>query len=145
MKRFIPQISVCVIIIFALTSILQYHHHDCDGNIYIHLTSLDDFVIGSSKHAVFEHCDHNHICYGHENHSDNDEEHICSMHLGDYKISDYNVLCQENDPIIISWDINEIKFRNLILPVSTIYVKSLDKYISDFIISCSSLRAPPFK
>ena len=59
LKKILPHISLIVLLVFAITSVLQYHHHDCDGRIYIHLTTLDDIVIGNGGNAI-EHCRHNH-------------------------------------------------------------------------------------
>ncbi len=69
--------------VVTLTTVLQFHHHDCDGNIYIHLTTLDDLSLGSSHHGI-EHCQH----HNHDkNQHDCDGGKDCSMHLGAFTVS----------------------------------------------------------
>lgn len=70
-------ISTLVSITVVMASLLQFHHHDCDGNIYIHLTTLDDIALGYSGLHIYE-CnhsdDHHHTtdCNDHEN---------CALHI----------------------------------------------------------------
>ena len=142
MKKYIPHISVCVIIIFALTSIMQYHHHDCEGNIYIHLTTFEDLVIGSSKHAI-EHCNHDHACTNHQHR----QHHVsCSMHLGDYKASEATTIDAECMTMAIPLFLSSYMIglpddipTNILIVDAEYY----DCSICESISSTSALRAPP--
>lgn len=101
MRRYLPGISVVISVVFLITSVLQFHHHDCDGNIYIHLTTFDDFIIGTSDHLI-EKCEHNHSSV-----PDGHDDVECSMHLGDYKASEFSVLLTDQAPISLVWFLPE--------------------------------------
>lgn len=114
MKRLLPHISLVVLLVFAVTSVLQYHHHDCDGRIYIHLTTFDDIVIGNGGNAI-EHCRHNHKCESAHHHShegSHDEDTTCSMHLGEYKGSEMDCDATEDSPTtLLDWAIGNCDER----------------------------------
>lgn len=78
-KIFIPFIAAMIIVV----SLLQFHHHNCDGNIFVALTPDTDLVIGQPRH-LFHDCHHNEC--GHR-HSDTDNaESACAFHIGSYEI-----------------------------------------------------------
>lgn len=143
-RQIIHHISVLLVAIVALTSIIQFHHHDCDGNIYIHLTTFDDLSLGHSHNGIEKCKHHNH----HDNgHNDCDGENACSMHLGVYTVTRQN-------------DFNGIaSFPVLdVIPAETLQVHGCetiaisentgnnDKPIlyDDLILSSSAFRAPPY-
>lgn len=143
MKRLLPHISIFVLMIFTITSVMQYHHHDCDGNIYIHLTTFDDLVIGASEHAI-EHCKHDHPCNSHHRHGQHHES--CSMHLGDYKASETATIATEwstmTTPMFLC-DNAVVLPDDVPVAIMVIDAEYYDCRISECISSASALRAPP--
>lgn len=135
-------ISIFVLIIFALTSVMQFHHHDCYGNIYIHLTTFDDLVIGQSNGFV-EHCNHDHEKDSHHHH----EDASCSMHLGSYKGSEQSIIKVLITPLLLYGllHLNQIKIETIIIDIIVGDAKYYDNYINNVIKSISAFRAPPIK
>lgn len=80
-------ISIVSAVIILMASMMQFHHHDCDGNIYIHLTTIEDLAFGRDGFHV-DSCshsdahDHNTSCSTHDS---------CAMHIAEYKAVDNDV------------------------------------------------------
>lgn len=84
MARLVKYLSIFIACWILLTSVLQFHHHDCSGNIYVHLTSYQDIES--------ENC---HEC-NHSNDCGTNEKQDCSMHIAEYKVSkEYNICNQD--------------------------------------------------
>lgn len=70
--------------VILLTSVVQYHHHDCVGNIFLCLTGNEtELAIGYAPHGL-EPCDHT----DHDDHCPSTHHHhgstaSCSLHLND--------------------------------------------------------------
>lgn len=137
-------ISIFVLIVFALTSVMQFHHHDCYGNIYIHLTTLDDLVLGYSN-DIIEFCNHDvkHDSHHHHHHEDTS----CSMHLGSYKVSEQNFIKIITAPLQLYGllHLNQIIIENKIVDIIVNDAEYYDNYINNVIKSLSAFRAPPMK
>lgn len=146
MKKILPHISLIVLLVFAITSVLQYHHHDCDGRIYIHLTTLDDIVIGNGGNAI-EHCRHNHKCESahHHSHDGHDDDATCSMHLGEYKGSEMDCDATEVSPTtLLDWAIDNCEERSCTQQCITSVVNAEQSDADRAIYkNVGLLRAPP--
>lgn len=136
-------ISIFVLIIFALTSVMQFHHHDCYGNICIHLTTIDDLRL-EQAYSTHAHCDHGN---GHNTHHDNQDESSCSMHLGSYKASEQNFIKVFATPLHLYGllHLNQIIIENKIVDIIVNDAEHYDNYINEVIKSISAFRAPPLK
>ncbi len=87
--------SVLMTLTFVFSTMLQFHHHDVSGNIYLYVTGIGEVEISSHHHPIGETC-HNHShthnrhagCSDSENHSDSE----CAMHLDETIVNDdYNI------------------------------------------------------
>ncbi len=140
----IHHISVLLIAIVALTSVIQFHHHDCDGNIYIHLTTFNDLSLGQFGNGIEKCNHHNHHDDGH---NDCDGESDCSMHLGVYTVTrenDFN--CIASLPLIdgiISETIHICEYEVKAISKNSSNSGKLLR-INDLIFSSSAFRAPPY-
>ena len=69
-------ITYLVVTVVTMTTVLQFHHHDCDGRVYINLTTSTDITLGGHQSLISK-CNHDHRkphkCNGEQN---------CAMHLG---------------------------------------------------------------
>lgn len=77
-------ISLIYSIIILIASMMQFHHHGCDGNIYVHLTTIEDLAIGSNGLHMNE-CDHS---ASHHHNNECGVNDSCAMHITEYKIVD---------------------------------------------------------
>lgn len=143
-QQIIHHISVLLIAIIALTSVIQFHHHDCDGNIYIHLTTFDDLSLGQFGNGI-EKCNH----HNHNNveHNDCDEESDCSMHLGAYTVTrqhDLNFIASL--PLINGMISETIQICECETKAISENSNNSEKQlrIDDLILSSSAFRAPPY-
>lgn len=134
-------ISILVSIIFALTSVMQFHHHDCHGNICIHLTTVDDLLHNQSYSAT-EHCSHED---GHNTQQPHQEDVSCSMHLGSYKASEQSIIKVFTAPLQLYGllHLNQIVIKNKIIDIIVNDAEYYDNYINKVIKSLSAFRAPP--
>ncbi len=140
MSKLLSHISIFVLFVFALTSVVQFHHHDCDGNICIHLTTLDDLVIGVSDMPI------KHFADGCAHSSDNDsDDESCSMHLGYYKASEQGDIERPDSPIMIYGivSVGRLLEINQLISVSVNDAECHDDYIEKIIKSVLAFRAPP--
>lgn len=74
------------IMLVMMATLAQFHHHDCQGNVYWHLTLDTDIELGIDGCSIGDcHHDQDGGCrHHHEHHSD------CSMHIGAAMISDHD-------------------------------------------------------
>lgn len=139
--RFLRYISMVITAVVVLTTVLQFHHHDCDGNIYIHLTTFDDLSLGHTHHGI-EHCTHDHDC----GHNDCEGESNCSMHLGAFTVSRQHDITNIEYMPIPDWACferatSELPIKECVSEQIYINDKTL---ITDRLIFQSALfRAPP--
>ncbi len=129
-----------------IASIAQFHHHDCDGNVIIHLTTWTDLSIGD---ATLGSCNHEHSDSHHQN-CCNNEDLACSMHINVFKIEKKQTIPQP-DYLPISFSILS---KHLIINQDNIQSNgvNIDNSYSDIniciqkqngIISTKTFRAPP--
>lgn len=137
-------ISILVSIIFALTSVMQFHHHDCYGNICIHLTTIDD-LCNVHLNSSADYC-HNEGKHDSQHHHHDGES--CSMHLGSYKASEQNfikVITTAPLQLYGLLHLNQIILENKIVDIIVNDAEYYDNYINNVIKSLSAFRAPPMK
>lgn len=81
MKLWFSILSLCMVAVFVFSSILQFHHHDADGNVSVYAlgSSSDISCHNGSKQLHF--CHQNHCC-GNDSHSDED---CCILKLSTQK------------------------------------------------------------
>lgn len=74
------------VMLVMMATLVQFHHHDCQGNIYWHLTLGTDIEIGVDGCSIEEcHHDADSRCnHQHEHHNG------CSMHIGVAMVSDHS-------------------------------------------------------
>ena len=135
-------INIFVVFVFALTSILQFHQHDCDGNVHLHLTTLNDLAIGSNINPC--ECHKANIpeqSAGNHTHG----EGSCSMHIADYKASEYCIVCDDSPisllDIFIAQNTFAVSLSNEIIEKHNCL--SVETVVSKIDLNCLSLRAPP--
>ena len=140
MRKSIQNISIIISFVVLLTSVMQFHHHDCSGNICIHLTSFDDISNGFNN----SHSDNCHDCDDHNNgHHDTEDRQECSMHIAEYKASKECKIINGNTPVFLYLPIEGIKalkiFESLIAKIyysQEIILEIADCYFVSF-------RGPP--
>lgn len=132
-------IAVLLLAVVAMTSVMQFHHHCCGGEIHIHVSKLGDIVIGGER--LITECHHGAVNPEHHSahrHSDD----CCSLHLSDSRLTKYSA------PHLPAFDTFD-------QPTATLIAESPEKQISSIIVlppdkrpqCCDrrirSLRAPP--
>lgn len=75
MQRFFKYISSLIIVVFTLSSILQYHHHDINGDLDLLCFDEETCITSNHKDCHIEHSD------THEEHS----EDCCTLKLSTQK------------------------------------------------------------
>lgn len=144
MRKISSIIPVLVLLIFALTSVMQYHQHGCDGKVHIHLTTLDDLATG---YNVYNSCcskSHNEPISQSGTHSH--EADGCSMHIADYKASEYSELADDTPILLLG--------KYIVSPIVSLKYVESDVILFSTIVKIKSycghlnenfaLRAPPF-
>lgn len=127
-----------------ITSIAQFHHHGCDGNVIIHLTTWTDLSIGD---ATSSYCNHEHSDSQHQK-CCNNEDIACSMHINVFKIEKKQTIPQPDylliPFLIISQDINQIDILSNGVNIDNIYnYTNICIHKQNGIISTKAFRAPP--
>ncbi len=132
-------ISIVSAVIILMASMMQFHHHDCDGNIYIHLTTIEDLAFGSGGFRV-DSCSHSDA---HEHDTTCSTHDSCAMHIAEYKAVD-NDIPTDVECYDLLFDLpHEFKLKVSIRPLRALY------YEEDLIIneiapqSLIAMRAPP--
>ena len=59
LKPFKYIFTVTVMMFTLLASVMQFHHHDSDGHIYLSLSTATEIALGDYDDAIHE-CNHNH-------------------------------------------------------------------------------------
>ena len=77
MKQWFSIVSLCMVAVFMFSSVLQFHHHDADGNVVVYDVNAP-FSIES--HSF---CKHHHCTNHHSNHDDD----CCTLKLSTQKTS----------------------------------------------------------
>lgn len=132
-------IAALLLAVVAMTSIMQFHHHCCGGEIHIHVSKLGDIVIGG-EHLITE-CHHGTVNPEHHSaHHHNDD--CCSLHLSDSRLTKYST------PHLPSFDTFDLSATYLIAEspekqITSIIVLPPDKRPQCCDRTISALRAPP--
>lgn len=139
MQRFFKYISSVIIVVFILSSILQFHHHDIDGGVDLLMSNDETCISFNHKCCHIEHSD------THEGHSESED--CCTLKLSTQKRPARQESVDE-EYVAAAKFINTLINLNLIL----YYLSTDHKYPVlakiGSIVSCSfeiiKLRAPPF-
>ncbi len=135
-------VALLLMISLVFGMLCQYHHHDCQGNVYIGLTLDDDIALGNSDNL------HSHCC-GHHNHERvPSEKRNCSLHIDQFislldSFDKHHVVVKSfNNDLFLS----KIKGLSSECPV-LLYVDN--SWLADFSVEkagyhdSNTLRAPP--
>lgn len=130
-------IALIMLAIIAVTSVAQFHHHCCEGEIYIHLTNIGDIVIGGNN--IIDDCHHETHSPTHHHHSDGHDADSCSMHISEfYADNDKDLSIDISDCIVPSTFIlktEEVK--------ATVKFHNPTSYLTAITKRASGMRAPP--
>lgn len=147
MRKWESCISLIIIQMIVMSTIIQFHHHDTNGNIILAIS-----VINCNNHN--EHCsntnvdNHNHI---HNNYTcDHNDTHKdcsgnkCITHFDDYQIAKQTSIALECFPIILLADITQRPTIQLIACINE-HLSNIYQYAPIFkgVVYVRSLRAPP--
>ncbi len=132
-------IAVLMLAVVAMTSVMQFHHHCCGGEIHIHVSKLGDIAIGG-EHLITE-CHHTSVDPAHHSsHRHGDD--CCSMHLSDSRLNKHVSIHHpffDTFYIITATLIAEPPVKH----VSSTIALPPDKRLPICGLTISSLRAPP--
>lgn len=87
--------SLMLALTFVFSTMLQFHHHDCAGNIFIYLTGIGEIELSSHSHHHF-----GESCCGHAHNSDDantthgenlPQQAECPMHLDETIVVDDHI------------------------------------------------------
>ena len=134
MQRFFKFISSLIIVVFTLSSILQYHHHDINGGLDLLCFDEETCITSNHKDCHIEHSD------SHEDHS----EDCCTLKLSTQKRPARQASVDEIY-ISASTDIENIIFDILRLPVveQVFLITHKIGSTSSCLAKTDKLRAPP--
>lgn len=60
-------LAFVMVFMVTLIGVVRWHHHDCNGNIFVSISETEDIVFGPSEEGTVEHTDHCHHHHGCEN------------------------------------------------------------------------------
>lgn len=127
--------------VIVMTTAVQFHHHDCLGNIFIKLSTDTELIIGLHD------CNDGHIidtCQHDDCESSSHDDGECSLHFDHLEITKSLTIWQpflRRCPLDYEGIIKEPAFR-LFLRLSD-YRHGV-RLIEQVISSCRCFRAPPF-
>lgn len=138
-KNIFYKMRLCLTIsIIAIVSVLQFHHHDCGGNIFINLSGNVELAIGNGDFET-THCHHSH------KHPCDHQSRGCILNIAPFEVRQNtidHVLHQNNDlinaieyaynPEIINHSDSRSEYYHV--PIT---------YISTYNIGVCGFRAPP--
>lgn len=136
MERLRQILAAIVSAVVVMTTVMQFHHHDGNGAIFIKLFADTEVVIGAGSPDVVLHCDHGTS----DNHLPDDKD--CSMHFDKSILKEYVHIVPTFDavaplPIVAEPAIASINISFLV--ITTYFLR----YIFLIINSSSIFRAPP--
>ena len=104
--------AILMTLTIVLCSMVQYHHHDREGNIFIY-TVLGEFEVRLYHSAPHHHGDDSHPCTHHHHKHDRhcSDQSDCSMHLDQLTSQEKQIDLSPEENILC------IVFTNFILPV----------------------------
>ncbi|MGN1246795.1 MAG: hypothetical protein ACI4UN_09175 [Muribaculaceae bacterium] len=139
MKQWFSIVSICMVAVFLFSSVLQFHHHDADGNIAV-FESCDSHGHNDNHTCLFHQCSHHN-----QNHTADDDD-CCTLKLSTQQASrptniQHSELCFSLLFIgILNHTISEFFADNS----TPHFIVSTIGYISAAKYHVSGLRAPPF-
>ncbi len=140
MKYLTPVISIFVMLMVALSAVIQFHHHDDNGDIVfaVSLICFNDIEHG--------HCVHHNCCSEDEHSRDCEDESNCSAHIGDFQATKEISVSFQKLPVLLSWFIVGESDSCLKCVMECLqFFEKKDKilYIEDWVLNSLILRAPP--
>lgn len=75
MKQWFSIVSLCMVAVFMFSSVLQFHHHDADGNVVVYDVNAP-FSIESHSFCKHHHC---------ADHDSNHDDDCCTLKLSTQK------------------------------------------------------------
>ncbi len=138
-KDIFYKMKLCLTIsIIAIVSVLQFHHHDCGGNIFINLSDNVELAIGSGDFET-AHCHHSH------KHPCDHPSRGCILNIAPFEVRQYAIdyVSHQNNDLInaIEHVFNPDKITHS--DSKSRYYHNTITYISTFHIGVCGFRAPP--
>lgn len=132
-------VTVAVVVI-AIASVLQFHHHGCDGVVFIPVYDTD-IAIGD----VCGHVHEVHDCMAHAHHGHHDDEgKDCSMHIGDTlspgRVHDHMTVMSVDCVPVIALDISDVVTVHI---ADLSYVDGAPGVVSPGLLTGNVFRGPP--
>ena len=144
MNKWVSVISTIVLLMIVTSSIIQFHHHDENGDIVFGISKVMNHECHNESHHFKR--SHTHDCsHCGCNHSENDSAENCSAHLGDYQIAKQTFIFNGDFPIYLLNAILIEYFNNNISATETSFNNDINYIASicDGVFKVASLRAPP--
>ncbi len=133
-----------------ISSVLQFHHHDCDGNICIALSPEIDLTIyhSESKTPKCQHVmskDEQEHSHGGCNHN-SDTEDQCIIRIDDFQVSKQSSIVEKINTysFVLSCIVDWLRKKLLVANNNSEIHIYKDVYIPPIILEHHSLRAPPY-
>lgn len=132
-------VSLLVILALTLGMLGQFHHHDREGNVFISLSSIDDFALGGLIEQHIGHCHH-------EKGTAPEHSGHCSLHIDkffrQYDSVDSVLLLIPASSFYIAPDDVHLQCEGMLLYTDFRYRQD-ERIPLSRIIRSSALRAPP--
>lgn len=148
MNKWFSSISIVVMLMVVAGSVIQFHHHDYEGNIIWGVTSLlcgshSDDACGHNHHESMEHGDHC-CCCNHQGHSCGTGDN-CTVHLGDYQIAKQTTLSPDDFPttLFVAIFLDSVELISISDFYCNITYNNPNPHTHTGVINVASLRAPP--
>ena len=132
-------LAVVMLIMVTLIGVVRWHHHDCNGNIFVGVSETADIVLGLSEEGTVEHTDHCHHHHSCENCFLKILDCFSSEKHGDFVLKHFALPVAE-----IPADLTP-RMDAVYSGIREIVFKYFDRVkIPDFVSGMLSFRAPPF-
>ncbi|MDE6267070.1 MAG: hypothetical protein K2M07_06965 [Muribaculaceae bacterium] len=139
--------AILMTLTIVLCSVVQFHHHDREGNIFIY-TIAGEIEMGSHSAEPHHHDSEQHPCTHHHHHHDNHcgDQDDCAMHLDQLTSQEKQIDISPDETILC------VVFINYILPVwhipalSSELIRYADKVPlpPSLILPAWLMRGPPY-
>lgn len=119
---------------------LQYHHHDHDGNVFVNLSAHVELEIG---HAPGIHECHHKDCHDDASRNKDNDDGSCGLHLTDFDSTELGVSHLSLMPFVLLSEITTSRHLSAYDITKDYYYPDVD-VIPPPLIGSLSFRAPPF-
>ena len=134
-------ISIFLSITIVIASLLQFHHHDCLGNIYINVSAFNDITFGHFGIHI-KNCDH----FSNVNHNQGcDKGKNCALHITLSKVTKHEQQSIKVHSSVYLFYIltNILELNNIQKELHITYCTHSSKSIDLYQQSSKLRRAPP--